>query len=392
MLSNNNTFTGSNTFSNDTTGIIINRLFTNILAINNNNSRRSVNDIFEVATSSTGNYIYYNNSSTFGFINTSNSALSWFINSSGAATIPSITTPTAYILNGSITNLYSNILSINNSTALRSANDLFNVSISSTGNYLYYNSSSVFGHINTSNSALSWSINNGSASFPSLTSGVSSISSLAVNSSSVRGSGDLMTVSVSPTGNYIYLNNSSTFGHINTSNSDLSWFINQNGSANFPSLNVNGLSSTSSLAVNSSSIRGSGDLLTVSVTPSGDYLYLNNTGTLGIYRSSGNPSFFPWTIDTVGLGTFRSITTITANITTDNVGTLNVSGTSTTSKLSINSTMRSNNDLFNASSSSTGPYLFIDGDVTIGTYDTNTSSFPWFVELDGDSTFQTVNC
>jgi hypothetical protein len=54
--------------------------------------------------------------------------------------------------------------------------------------------------------------------------------------------------------------------------------------------------------------------------------------------------------------------------------------------------MRSNNDLFNASSSSTGPYLFIGGDCTIGTYDTNTSSFPWFVEMDGDATFQSVNC
>jgi hypothetical protein len=110
LLSANNTFSGSNTFSNDTSGNIINRLFTNILAINNNNTRRSTNDIFEVATSSTGNYIYYNNSSTFGFINTSNSTLSWFINSSGAATIPSITTSSGTITTltsttGSITNL-----------------------------------------------------------------------------------------------------------------------------------------------------------------------------------------------------------------------------------------------------------------------------------------------
>jgi hypothetical protein len=87
-----------------------------------------------------------------------------------------------------------------------------------------------------------------------------------------------------------------------------------------------------------------------------------------------------------GLGSFRTVTT-----TTDNVGTLNVSGTATITKLSINSTMRSNNDLLNASSSSTGPYLFIGGDCTIGTYDTNTSSFPWFVEMDGDATFQSVN-
>ena len=79
-------------------------------------------------------------------------------------TLPSLTTPTGSITSltsttGSITNLYSNILSINNGNALRSINDLFNVSISSTGNYLYYKNSSVFGHINTSNSASSWSIN-----------------------------------------------------------------------------------------------------------------------------------------------------------------------------------------------------------------------------------------
>jgi hypothetical protein len=53
--------------------------------------------------------------------------------------------------NNLINNLYSNILSINNDTALRAANDLFNISISSTENYLYFNSASVFGHIISSN-------------------------------------------------------------------------------------------------------------------------------------------------------------------------------------------------------------------------------------------------
>jgi hypothetical protein len=44
-----------------TTGAI-NDLYSNILAVNNNNTRRATNDIFEVCTSSsTGNYIYYNN-------------------------------------------------------------------------------------------------------------------------------------------------------------------------------------------------------------------------------------------------------------------------------------------------------------------------------------------
>ena len=152
--------------------------------------------------------------------------------SSGSATFPSFTTPTGAITTmtsttgtittltsatGTIANLYSNIWSINNGNALRSSNDLFNVSASpTTENYLYYNNSSVFGHINTSNSALLWFINSsGSASFPSLNIGVSSISTLAVGSPSIWGSGDLLTVSVTPTDNYIYLNNSGALGGYN---------------------------------------------------------------------------------------------------------------------------------------------------------------------------------
>ena len=45
-----------------------------------------------------------------------------------------------------------------------------------------------------------------------------------------------------------------------------------------------------------------------------------------------------------GLGKFRTVTTSIANITTDNVTNLNVSATATITKLSINSSMRSNND------------------------------------------------
>ena len=92
-----------------------------------------------------------------------------------------------------------------------------------------------------------------------------------------------------------------------------------------------------------------------------------------------------------GVGSFRTVSTTTANITTDNVGTLNVSGTATITKLSINSTMRNNNNLFNCSTSSTGPYLFIANDATIGTYDTNNSIYPWFVEMDGDAKFNSIN-
>ena len=73
----------------------------------------------------------------------------------------------------------------------RSNNDIFEVAVTpTTGNYLYYNNSSVFGHINTTNSSMSWYINS---------SGLASLPSLAINSPNIRGTG-----SVTPTGNYIY--------------------------------------------------------------------------------------------------------------------------------------------------------------------------------------------
>ena len=93
---------------------IVNNLYSSILSINNNNTRRSTNDILEVATSSTGNYLYYNNSSTFGFINTSNSNNSWFINQNGNLNIPVLTTPSGTITTGTITTLNSTTGTINN--------------------------------------------------------------------------------------------------------------------------------------------------------------------------------------------------------------------------------------------------------------------------------------
>jgi len=70
------------------------------------------------------------------------SSFPWTIDMVGLGTFRSISS-----LTGTINILYSIILSINNGTALRAANELFNVSASPrTGNYLYYNTSSVFGH------------------------------------------------------------------------------------------------------------------------------------------------------------------------------------------------------------------------------------------------------
>jgi hypothetical protein len=256
----------------------------------------------------------------------------------------------------------------------------------------------VFGHINTSNSASSWSINSsGAASFPSLTSGVSSISSLAVNSSSVRSSGDLITISVTPTGNYIYLNNGGVLGGYNTTGNPASfpWTIDMVGLGTFRSISslagsINNLYSNILSINNGNALRSANDLFNVSVSPTtGNYLYYNNSSAFGHINTSNSAA--SWLINSAGSGTIPVINSTTGNITTGNITTLNVYETATINKVSINSTMRSNNDLFNVSSSSTGPYLFIGGDCTIGTYNTSNSSFPWFVEMDGDSTFQSVS-
>ena len=144
---------------------------------------------------------------------------------------------------GTISNLYSNILAVKNNNTQRATNDIFEACTSSTGNYIYYNNSSIFGHMNVTNSALSWFINSsGAATFPSVNNGVSSISTLAVGSSSVRGTGDLLTVSVTPTGNYIYLNNGGTFGAYNTNTSSFPWFIEMDGDSSFQSVNCYNLS------------------------------------------------------------------------------------------------------------------------------------------------------
>ena len=102
-LTSNNTFTNSNSFTGTNTNI--NNLYSNILAINNNNVRRSNNDILEVATSSTGNYLYYNNSSTFGLINVTDSLSSWYITSSGIGLIPTLNTSTLNVSVSTFQNL-----------------------------------------------------------------------------------------------------------------------------------------------------------------------------------------------------------------------------------------------------------------------------------------------
>ena len=154
LLSANNSFTGSNTFSNESTGNIINRLFSTVLSVNNGNTRRSNGNYFEVGMGHTSPYIYYDNAGRFGFINTNDSTLNWNIALNSVFTINTVNSVNETISGtGIINNLYSNILAINNDNTRRSTNDIFEVVTSSTGNYLYYNNTSIFGHINTSNSA-----------------------------------------------------------------------------------------------------------------------------------------------------------------------------------------------------------------------------------------------
>ena len=117
----------------------------------------------------------------------------------------------------------------------------------------------------------------------------------------------LMFFSASPTTrNYLYYNNSSVFGHINTSNSVSSWSINSSGSASFPSLNVNGTASISTnLCISSSNMRTSTDKLNVSTTSTGPYMFFNDGGTLGTYNTK--TSLFPWFIEIDGDTKFKSI-------------------------------------------------------------------------------------
>ena len=205
-------------------------------------SVRGSGDLLTVSVTPTGNYIYLNNGGALGGYNSTGSPsfFPWMIEMSGLGTFRSISS-----LTGSINNLYSNILRINNGSALRSSNDLFNVSVSILGNYLHYNLQSVFGHINTSNSALSWSINSsGTASFPSLNvNGTSSIATnLCIGSSSMRTSTDKLNLSTTSTGPYLFFSDGGTLGTYNTNNSTFPWFIEMSGLASFPNVNCNKLS------------------------------------------------------------------------------------------------------------------------------------------------------
>ena len=132
-------------------------------------------------------------------------------------------------LTESINNLYFNILSINNGTALRSS----------------INNGTALSINNCTNSALSWSTNSsGSASFPSLNvDGTSSIATnLSIGSSSMRTSTDKLNVSTTSTGPYMFFNDGGTLGTYNTNTSSFPCFIEKSGLGSFPTVNCNNLS------------------------------------------------------------------------------------------------------------------------------------------------------
>ncbi len=123
----------------------------------------------------------------FGHINVTNSNNSWYIDSNALAKVTK--------------------LSVN--ATLRSSNDLFNVSASSAGNYLYYNLDSVFGHIHT-NSLYNWYIN---------ASGICSVQNLCIGSANMRTSTDRLNDSLSSTGPYLFFNDGGTLGTYDTNTS-----------------------------------------------------------------------------------------------------------------------------------------------------------------------------
>ena len=94
LLSNNNTFTGVNTFNNDVSGTIINRLFSTVISINNNNTRRNVSNFFECSMGQTSPYIYYHNTGEFGSMNTNDSSLNWNITLNSVFNIKTINSTT----------------------------------------------------------------------------------------------------------------------------------------------------------------------------------------------------------------------------------------------------------------------------------------------------------
>ena len=145
-------------------------------------------------------------------------------------------------------------------------------------------------------------------------------STLGINcSSSLRATGDLLEVSVSPTGSYLYFNSSGRLGAYNTTNSTFPWYIDITGGlGSFITVNSTNATLTnlysSSLSVNAgSSLRSALDIMEVGISPTGSYLYFNNSGTIGVYNTTLLNS--PWYITVSGTASIPTVNSTNVNTT-----------------------------------------------------------------------------
>ena len=285
-LSSNNIFTGQmNSFNN--------LLATNIVCSScsvNSTQLRSSSDIFELSINPTGSYLYFNNAGTIGVYNTTNNSFPWYIDINGSSILPSISSTTLNISGSSIftnlpyyintsdrlinknyvdnkfttllsanntftgsnsfsNNLYSNTLSVNSNSSLRSANNLLEVSLSPTSSYMYFNNAGTLGIYDTIHSTFNWFINlNGLGTFSTLNSINATINTLntitiysnklILNNSQSLAIGDILEIFATPNNNqYLYFNNSSTLGLYNISNRISNWYIDNAGLGTFASIN-----------------------------------------------------------------------------------------------------------------------------------------------------------
>ena len=299
-LSGNNIFTGQlNTFNNVTS--------TNLVCSSctvNSNSLRSAADIWEASISSTGSYIYFNNSGTIGIYNTSNSTFPWYITIAGLALLPTITNSNSLSVTG--TSTFTNLpYYVNTSDQLINKAYVDN---------RFTTLNSTTGTIATLNSTL---LNSTTGTIQNLFSNTLSVNS----NSSLRSANNLLEVSLSPTTSYMYFNNAGTLGIYDTIHSTFNWYINLAGLGSFTTINatnatLNNLNSTTiysnSLILNNNQSRAAGDILEIFPTfNSQQYLFFNNTATLGLYNNSTNNS--PWNIDSSGVATFTTINCPTIN-------------------------------------------------------------------------------
>ena len=329
-LSGNNIFTGQlNTFNNVTS--------TNLVCSSctvNSNSLRSAADIWEASISSTGSYIYFNNSGTIGIYNTSNSSFPWYITIAGLALLPTITNSNSLSVTG--TSTFTNLpYYINTSDQLINkayVDNRFTTLNSTTGTIATLNSTT--GTIATLNSTL---LNSTTGTIQNLFSNTLSVNS----NSSLRSANNLLEVSLSPTTSYMYFNNAGTLGIYDTIHSTFNWYINLAGLGSFTSINstsgtigtinstnatigtINATNATvatlispliysNTLMLNCAVNRAPGDILEAFPTPtSPQYLFFNNSASLGLYNTNTYSS--TWSIDINGVATFTTINCPTIN-------------------------------------------------------------------------------